>query len=366
MLSFFSEFRNAQKLAGQKFHVIFYAENRYYFQYFRHLYETLVNTPAIKIAYITSDRKDSMLQDNRVQAFYLKSTLAGIFPRLQADVMIMTMPDIQNFIFKRSPAVRKYVYVFHALVSTHQQYRAHAFDHYDALFCTGPQQEKETREAEKLYSLNSKECIPYGYPLLEDLKEKCSNSIINEKKIMIAPSWYNEGILNTCIVPLLAELINDDYEIWIRPHPEFIKRNKAVYEQLVKQSRERTGIHFDTSPSVYTHLADAGQLITDRSGIALEYALAAYRPVLFINTPLKILNPDVKRFAIEPLENNVRHKIGVSLSQGELHRVNETLQKMKSAAGDHIASIKSVEKEIVFPPSNWQNGINYIHRHLAF
>jgi hypothetical protein len=143
MLSFFSELRNVQKLAGQKFHVVFYAENKYYFQYFRHLYEALIQIPALKIAYITSDKGDSILEDDRVQTFYLKSTLAGTFPRLQADVMIMTMPDLQNFIFKRSPAVGKYIYVFHALVSTHQQYRAHAFDHYDTIFCTGPQQEKE-------------------------------------------------------------------------------------------------------------------------------------------------------------------------------------------------------------------------------
>ena len=366
MFSFFTEWQNAQKLAGQRFQVIFYAENRYYFQYFRQLYEALLHIQEIRIAYISSDKTDPVLQDNRVQGVYLKSTLAGIFPRLQADVIIMTMPDLQNFIFKKSSAVGKYIYVFHALVSTHQQYRAHAFDHYDVMFCTGPQQEKEIREGEQLYALKQKKCIPYGYPLLEELKEKCQATIHNGQKILIAPSWYNEGILNTCIVPLLAELTKEEAEIWIRPHPEFIKRNKAVYGQLVKESRKRKNIFFDTSPSVYTHLADAGQLITDRSGIALEYALATYRPVLFIDTPLKILNPEMARFSNAPLENAVRSKIGLSVSPNELHRVNETLHKLKNAADACRVSIQSVEKEVVFPASHWKNGLDYIKTHLRF
>lgn len=360
MFSIFSEFRHAQKLASQKFNLIFYAENSYYHQYFRLLYEALVVVHGLKIAYITSDKKDPILKDNRVQAFYLKSTLAGIFPRLQADVLIMTMPDLENFIIKKSPAVGNYIYLFHALVSTHQQYRSHAFDHYDTLFCTGPQQEREIRESEQLYSLEPKECIHYGYPLLEDLKEKCKSRVIKENKILLAPSWYKEGILNTCIIPLITELTKEAFEIWIRPHPEFIKRNKAVYEQLVKQSREKGNVHFDTSPSVYTHLADAEQLITDRSGIGLEYALATRRPVLFIDTPLKIQNSEVNKFSTEPLENWTRKKIGESILPNELHRVNEVVQKLKRSADQYRTSIEAVEKEIVYPPSCWQNGIRYI------
>lgn len=365
MFSFFSEFRNAQTLAAQRFDVIFFAENSYYFQYFRHLYETLVAIPGLKIAYITSDKKDGILADKRVQAVYLKSTLAGVFPRLQASVFIMTMPDLQNFIYKRSAAVGKYVYVFHALVSTHQQYRAHAFDHYDALFCTGPQQEAEVREAEKLYALKPKICIPYGYPLLKDLQERCKSSITKPTKILVAPSWYKEGILNTCVQPLVQELAKREAEIWIRPHPEFIKRNKTVYEDLVKQSRENTSLAFDTSPSVFTHLADAGHLVTDRSGIGLEYALATGRPVLFVDTPLKIQNVDVHRFSITPLENRVRSQIGECLLPEELYRLTETVDKLKRSATAYRTSIERVEAEIVFPPSCWQNGVRYILDQLA-
>jgi YidC/Oxa1 family membrane protein insertase len=362
MFSFFSEFRDAQKVAGQRYHVIFFAESRYYFQYFRYLFDELVAVPGIKIAYITSDKGDSILSDNRVEAFYLKSTVPGIFPRLQADVMIMTMPDLQQYIFKRSVSVKKYVYVFHALVSTHQQYRAHAFDHYDAIFCTGPQQQAEIREAEGLYGLPAKECIPVGYPLLQDLK---ASTVDPQDKILIAPSWYKEGILNTCILPLVEALRDNNSEVWIRPHPEFIKRNKKLYRQLKEVVKAEQGIFFDTSPSIFTHLPDAAHLITDRSGIALEYAFANGRPVLFIDTPLKIQNPESKRFSLVPLENAFRSRLGLSVEPQTLHLLPEALRQLKSSAESYRTSIRQIENDVVYPPENRQHGVNYILKQLT-
>jgi YidC/Oxa1 family membrane protein insertase len=364
MFSFFSELRAAQQLAAKKYHVIFFAENRFYFQYFRHLVDALAGQPNLKVAYVTSDKADPVLQQKRVEAYYLKSSLAGVFPRLQADVMIMTMPDLQNFIFKKSATVGNYVYVFHALVSTHQQYRLHAFDHYDTIFCTGPKQEAEIRESEQLYSLPAKQCIAYGYPLLDELKEKCSKMQMEENKILIAPSWYKEGILNTCISPLVDELSKLSYEILIRPHPEFVKRNKKLYEELVHRCQKNAKLRFDTSPSVYTHLCSAGVLITDRSGIAPEYALATGRPVLFIDTPLKIQNPEVGRYSMVPLENVYRSRMGHSVAPDDIGSLAEGLQKIKRSAGDYRTSILSVEKEVVYPASCHQNGVEFIHSRL--
>lgn len=363
MFSFFSEIRTAQKLSGQRFHVIFFAENGYYFQYYRYLFEALVDVPSIKIAYITSDKKDDILRDTRVQSFYLKNTLAGIFPQLQADVMIMTMPDLQNFIFKRSITVKKYVYVFHALVSTHQQYRTHAFDHYDAIFCTGPQQEAEIRETEKLYALPQKECVPFGYPLLNDLQKKAG--AVQTNKILIAPSWYSEGILATCILPLVEALQKEAWQLWIRPHPEFIKRSKKIYEKLLHLTKVNKDVHLDTSPSVLTHLLDAEFLITDRSGIALEYALSTTRPVLFIDTPLKVQNNEVNMLSLPPLENAVRHRLGLSVQPGSLEEVAGVLQALRQSSAGWKTSIEDSRDAIVYPPACHKNGINYLLAQLS-
>lgn len=365
MLSFLSELKTANRLASQKFHVIFFAEGGHYFQYFRHLFEELVLRPGIRIAYITGDKNDAVLQDHRVEGFCLKATLAGVFPRLQADVMVMTMPDLQNFIFKKSPSVKKYVYVFHALVSTHQQYRTHAFDHYDAIFCTGPQQEAEVRESEKLYGLAMKEIVRYGYPLLEELKAKANQATVQKRKVLVAPSCYKEGIFNTCIEELVERLGGMGYQLWLRPHPEFIKRNKKVYDRLVKRMDNANNVRFDASPSVFTHLVDAGILVTDRSGIALEYAFATKRPVLFVDTPLKVQNPEAYRYKAQPLENTHRPNIGEAVLPNGLQRLEETLQRMNGNADGFWESIIKAEAETVFPSDHWANGLDYIKTHIT-
>jgi YidC/Oxa1 family membrane protein insertase len=365
MFSFISEFTAAKKLTSLRFHVIFFAESRSYFQYFRHLYEAILAEPYIRVAYISSDKNDPVLSDSRIMGFYSKATLAGVFPRLQADVVIMTMPDLQNFIFKKSPAVKKYVYVFHALVSTHQQYRQHAFDHYDAIFCAGPRQELEIRESESLYSLPAKNLVRCGYPILAEFKERVNKVPLQTNKVLIAPSWYAEGIFNACIVPLIQQLSGSRYEVWIRPHPEFVKRNKGVYKEIVKVTNRAKNIHFDNEPAVYTHLAGAANLLTDRSGIALEYAFATGRPVLFVETPPKVLNPDVNKYSLEPLENKHRAGLGTSLQPHKMDRVIDTLNRLETNTDSFKETIANAETEVVFPQNNLQNGVDYIRGQLS-
>lgn len=365
MFSLFNELGDAQRLAAKKFHVIFFAESRHYFQYFRYLFEELTAIPNLRIAYLTADKTDEILQDKRVEGYYLKNTLAGVFPRLQADVMIMTMPDLQNFIFKKSRSVKKYVYVFHALVSTHQQYRAHAFDHYDAVFCTGPQQVEEIRASEKFHNLPAKEIVCYGYPLLEEWKKKAAQTTLQEGKVLIAPSWYKEGILNTCVLPMLGCLQLTRHPTWIRPHPEFVKRNKKAYRRLLEMIEPTVHVHIDRSTSVVTHLLDAQFLVTDRSGIALEYAYATGRPVLFVDTPPKVQNAEWALLRLQPLENTYRHLLGMSILPEEVTDTNVFLQALENKTSAFNDSIEKAERETVFRPDDRQNGLTWIERNVS-
>ncbi len=360
MFSIFSELRAAQRLAAQQYNVIFFAESRHYFQYLKHLFEAMTALPGIRVAYITADKNDPVLLNKRADVYYLNTTLAGVFPRLKADVMVLTMPDLQQFIFKKSAAVGQYVYVFHALVSTHQQYRSGAFDHYDTILCTGPQQEQEIRESERLYNLPQKKCVGYGYPLLEELQQHCAAVAVDPKKILIAPSWYGQGIFSTCIGPLVDELSKLPFTALIRPHPEFIKRNKKKYNELMEQSRKNPRIQFDESPSVYTHLCSAGHLITDRSGIALEYAFATRRPVLFIDTPPKMQNPALSRFSLQPIEDRIRPQIGISLLPQEISRLGEMLKLLEQDAEPFESMIRQAEAEVVHPASCHQQAIKFV------
>jgi YidC/Oxa1 family membrane protein insertase len=363
MFSIFSEFKRVQKLVDQKFNIIFFVETHYYFQYIEHLFNAFAGQKGVRIAYISSDKQDPVLQDKRVEGFYLNATLAGAFPKLQADVMVMTMPDLQNFLYKRSERVGKYIYVFHALVSTHQQYRENAFDYYDAVFCTGPQQVEEISKRELLFSLPPKELVSYGYPFLEQMKSQPGE--VPLKKILVAPSWYEEGLLNQHIFPLLEIFKNIRMEIWLRPHPEFIKRKPKQWKKIEEQSAKGS-IHIDLSPSVYNHFSESAILITDRSGIAFEFAFSTGRPVIFIDTPLKQQNHSWQKLNIEPLENRFRYQVGKAVLPGAMNELAGYMNQLQTLQHEMESSIKDTETKMVFNKEYHSNGINYINDHLRF
>ena len=359
MFSFFKEFRVAQQLVQTRYDVIFYAENAYYFQYFHHLLQS-IEDKGLKICYLTSDKNDPLLQQEKsFEVVYIRSTLAFVFQRLQASVVEMTMPDLGNFQFRRSRGVGKYVYVFHALVSTHQQYRPRAFDHYDAILCAGPHHETELREAEAIFNLPPRELIAYGYPLLNEL-EKLPAVSNARKEVLLAPSWYDHGIFQTCLHRILEQMSATDYTLRVRPHSEFIKRNRASFKQLQKTIGRFPHFHMDLEPILWNSLSRADHLITDRSGIAFEFAFMKNSPVLFIDTPLKMQNPGYTQFSNQPVENQFRDALGVCISPKNLEKLPQAMLELHQRKESFRRSIPLVRAKTVFEEAHLENGRKYL------
>ena len=51
-------------------------------------------------------------------------------------------------------------------------------------------------------------------------------------------------------------------------------------------------------------------MISDWSGAAIEYAFALLRPVVYIDTPQKTVNPDWREIGPVPFEDEIRTEIG--------------------------------------------------------
>lgn len=361
-MSLLSEYVILNKLIQQRKQVVFYAESRHYYQYFEKLLNDLLENN-ISICYITSDSKDPLLklQRKNLEVVYVKWMLGFLFAKIKADVMIMTMPDIGNFLFKRSSGVDTYLYVFHAMVSTHQQYRKEAFYNYDAIFCIGDYQVKEIRLAEELYKQKRKEIVRYGYPLLKKLEGAAR--VNNEKQtILIAPSWFDGCIFDTCINELVAQLAILSYWIIIRSHPEFEKRKRKSFNSIQKLVSKYDNVTFDTTPNVLDRLPSTDILITDRSGIALEFAFGIRKPVLFIETVLKQTNKDYNQLGIEPIENSLRSEIGVTILPTHLHQLSEKINELniKSKLG-FFEKMETLKNRMLFNNDDCdKNGLDFI------
>ena len=321
-----ADYKRFFSVAGK--HLVFYSEGSGFYKYFKDVIEYLLEKSNLTIHYVTVDPDDQIFaiaeKEPRIRAYYIGPTrLITLFMKMDADIVVMTCPDLNNFHLKRS-YVRKdieYIYMFHYPLSTHMVLNTGALDHYDTVFCVGQFQFDEIRAAEKLYGTKEKKLIAAGYGQLEQLHksflalEKTENS---RPKVVIAPSWQNDNILDSCIDPLLTELLGKGFDVTVRPHPEYMKRYKPRMDAIVERWQGREDLTFELNFAGNSSIFGADALITDWSGTAYEFSFVTLRSAVFIDTAPKINNPDYEKLGIEPLEFSLRSQVGLRVDPKNL------------------------------------------------
>ncbi len=306
-------------------------------------------------------------RNSKLRAYYIgENRLITLMMRLDADIVVMTMPDLETYHIKRS-LVRKdieYIFVQHDMNSHAFLMRKGCVDHFDTVFCTGPHQLDEILETEKLYDLPAKKLVKVGYPLIDDIRsayceaEHKSNS---RKKILIAPSWQKDNIIDSCLDELLEQLKSGYYDIIVRPHPQEVRLKHEYMEQLKKRFGEYPNIEIQTDFASNDPIMEADLLITDWSGISWEYAFTTYRPVLFINTPMKIMNPDHEEIKTPQLNLVLRDEIGESLDPDDLSGIKDAVDRLISDKAGYETKIRELgEKYIYNPGKAAETGSKYI------
>jgi hypothetical protein len=163
-----SAIRKAVLWCRQANGAIFYSESRSDWAYLGDVIFQLQDRHGVPICYLTSDPGDPALrtQTELLRACYVGSGLVRIwlFQVIDVKVMVMTLPDLHRYSLRRSFNPVHYVYLFHALNSTHMSYRHGAFDSYDSILCAGPHHINELQRARELYSAPNAKLVECGYP----------------------------------------------------------------------------------------------------------------------------------------------------------------------------------------------------------
>lgn len=343
-------------------HLVFYSERSGFYKYFENVIEYLLAHSNITIHYITSDPNDAIFRkaetEPRIKPYYIgERRLITLMMKMDADMVVMTMTDLDNFHIKRS-YVRKdieYVYLFHAPLSFIMTLRHGALDHYDTIFCTGKGQVEEIRKSVELYHLPQKKILECGYGVIENMR---AHYLENEahyrnqevKKILIAPSWQEDNILDSCLDQILQSSLRDGWQIIVRPHPEYVKRYGARWSALLEKYKDipesRLVLQTDFSSNETVYSADI--LVSDWSGIAFEYAFATRKPVLSINTPMKVSNPNYAKVVAQPLNLKLRSEIGVQLDPDAADQAGTVLSEMLDHAEDYERKIAQLTDEYLY------------------
>ena len=361
-------------------HLVFYSEKSGFYKYFENIIRYLLRHSNVIIHYVTSDPKDAIFEkakiEPRLRPYYIgENRLITLMMKMDADIVVMTMTDLENFHIKRS-YVRKdieYIYVFHAPLSYIMTLRNGALDHYDTIFCTGKGQVEELRKSEKRYSLPPKKIVECGYSVIENMREhylenRSSYSGQAVKKILIAPSWQEDNILDSCLEPLLMSILRDGWQVIVRPHPEYLKRYtvrwNALQERYKDLPEERVVFQSDFSSNETVYSADV--LISDWSGIAFEYAFATQKPVLFIDTPMKVSNPDYAEIIKEPLNLTLRDEIGVRLPPEKADQAGREVAQLLERADAYAQKTAELTDEYLYNMGrSGEVGGKYILRKLT-
>jgi len=356
--------RIREKIDMQRFfstekELVFFSESSGFFKYFEHFIDYIIENSDITVHYLTADINDQVFKFNkpRFESYFCSSHgLITTFMKMDCDVVAMSMPDLDTYHYKRS-IVRKdieYIYIEHGIGSYHLTHRKTAIDNYDTVFCYSINNNEEIRAAEHVYGLPEKKLVNVGFGLLDRLIENYNNMniTINKKpRILIAPSWQKDNILEYCLEPLLNGLFSLDAKVIIRPHPEFTKRFpgklKAIcdkYNSKINSGDLEIETDFSSNSTVY----NSDLVITDWSSIAQEFSFTTKKPSLYINTPMKIMNPDWKMLGIDAMEIWIRDKIGISLNTDKLDETESVVRELLDNSDRYKAAIEGLISEYMY------------------
>ena len=360
-------------------HLVIYSEKSGFYKYFKGLIEELNKRSNIVIHYVTNDPDDVIFEiakeNPRIKPYYIGIKRAiPLMMKLEADMVLMTTPDFNKMYLKRSVMKKdvEYVYVPHDTMSVHMGFREGALDEFDTVFCTGPHVEREIRATEEYYGLTAKRLVRFGYPLSDELmsasKKVKKEGSGHRRTVLIAPSWQEDNLLDSCIDGLIEGLLCEEYKIVVRPHPEYVKRYGARMQSIVDRYVERTGegleFQLDFSDNAVIYSSDV--LITDWSGIAPEFCFATGRPAVFVNTEMKCRNPNWQNIGIEPVEIGLRTKLGVAIDKREVVYIKSHVDELIEHSAEYSERIaKSYEEHLFNHGKAAKEGAKYILSRLV-
>ena len=346
------ELRRFEKLSEHESAIVFYAENKASMNHFKTLIFELTEKMDLEICYVTSVKDDPMLTytNLKIRSFYIGdgTVRTKFFLTLKARILIMDMPDLEKFHIKRSKVYPvHYIYIFHSMFSVHSYLREGAVDHYDTIFCVGEHHKNEIREIEKIYGLKPKKLIEYGFGRLDTLLVQNEKFQKIDKKsnelIIISPSYGKNNLLEICGLDLLDILLNSNFKILLRPHFKTLKESKKLIHTILEKFGDNPNFTLEEGiiPSEKFHTSKC--MISDWSGISLEYAFTFERPVIFIDVPKKILNPNSTDISLEPIEISIREKIGYVISPANLVKIPNVIKKINEnkSLNNQIEKIRS-------------------------
>jgi YidC/Oxa1 family membrane protein insertase len=126
------------------------------------------------------------------------------------------------------------------------------------------------------------------------------------------------------------------------------KHNSRLVATIAERFGGNDNFKLQTDVRDKISLYESHVMISDWSGVAMEYAFACERPVVFIDVPKKCNNPETDRIPQVPVEVSLRGKVGRVISPNQLDAVVAAIESICADTDQFTAHIREVRDSYVF------------------
>lgn len=311
----------AQSIAIPQNAIVIYSEDKRYFSLFKPVVDAFENLQ-YPYTYYTGDKNDPILdfksQIAHIECIGNDNKAFARLNTLEADICIMTTPQLDVLQLKRSKAVKHYCHILHSLPHI-DIYEIFALDYFDSVFVNSPIHTEFLREVEAIRHLKAKQVEIVGCPYLDYLAKRVgaleSHNNSANPTILVAPSWGREALLSKYGMNLLKPLLDTGYNVIIRPHPQSFVSEKAMLESIKSKTAHYTNLKWDNHIDNIYAMAESDLMIGDFSGVLFDYVALFNKPIITMEFHFNIIGYDLEDTSHKtPWVENALKEISVTLS----------------------------------------------------
>ncbi|MDR2768840.1 MAG: CDP-glycerol glycerophosphotransferase family protein [Treponema sp.] len=247
---------------------------------------------------------------------------------LSADFVLMTTPGLDVYQLKRSKSVKHYSHINHSPTDL-VFYHMFGIDYFDSILLSGSYQEKELRELEALRRLPARELVTAGCTYLDVFAERLKEIPDEGERpftVLVSPSWGASGLLSCYGKRLLDPLVKTGMRIIIRPHPQSVKSEAALLEELAKRYGGDKNVSWDYERDNLYSLKKADIMITDFSGIIFDYIFLRDRPVLYVNQSFDFRPYDAWFISGKTWQFSAMEEFGIELREEFFETIGDVIK----------------------------------------
>ncbi|MDB2697276.1 CDP-glycerol glycerophosphotransferase family protein [Alphaproteobacteria bacterium] len=323
---FYSFFTKDKINLNVKKNIVFYSEGGQYWNLFKPIIEEL-NNLNIECSYFTSDKFDDGLKfrSTKFDSFFIGDRRFSLISLnyLQAQILVMTTPQLEIMELKRSKKVNYFVHLIHSPIDA-LFYNKFAFDYFDCVMCSGKHQIESIRALEDKRGTSKKKLLETGltyYDVMENNKKIEKQQLIT---VLIAPSWSNKSVLTNNFKKLseiIEVLLKNHHAVIFRPHPHMLQAKKQEMDDLEQVLSVYKSLIIDKSPSGVGSMNKADVIISDLSGVIFDFFFVYKKPIIVVNSEVNIAGFEAEDVDKTPWEIEIINQIASKINLDDIDEI---------------------------------------------